>query len=188
MSQPFSSHSTPLAPGLPPFVPTDHCLLQDGSRVLIRRLQPEDRELETDFLLGLSPRARRQRFLCAFKQPSKALIDQLMDVDHDRRAALIAVAEVDGKSVEVGVSRYCATDDPGVCECAVTVADDWQHRGLDELLMRRLIDEARVHGFTLMVSVDAASNQAMRELARCLGFARQLDPADPSQAIHRLEL
>ncbi|WP_114240697.1 GNAT family N-acetyltransferase [Dyella sp. C9] len=162
--------------------------LHDGSRVLIRPLQAQDRELETAFLLSLSPRTRRQRFLCDFRQPSRALIDQLMDVDHESRIALIAVADTGDGPVEVGVSRFSATDEPGVCECAVTVTDDWQHKGLGELLMRRLIDEARLHGFTRMISLDAASNHSMRILARRLGFERRLDPTDPSQAIHTLAL
>jgi hypothetical protein len=39
-----------------------------------------------------------------------------------------------------------------------------------------------------MVSMDSAANQPMSGLARHLGFERRLDPADPSQAIHTLEL
>lgn len=162
--------------------------LNDGTAVLIRSLREDDRQLETDFIRHLSPHSRRLRFLCDFKQPSDALIDQMMDVDHDRREALIAVAVVEGVAREVGVARYCATMDGDTCECAVTVADAWQHHGLGCLLMRYLIDEARSHGFRRMISIDAASNQAMRALALALGFQRRLDPDDTSQVIHSFQL
>lgn len=162
--------------------------LRDGTPVTIRLLRPEDRSLETDFLRGLSPRTRRARFLCDFRQPSDTLVDQLMDVDDDRRLAFIALADLGGELREIGVSRYCAAGGGYGCECAVTVADDWQRRGLGVLLMRHLIGAAREHGFRRMVSVDAASNQAMQSLATRLGFRRRLDPAEPSQAIHTLEL
>ncbi|HET6555616.1 MAG TPA: GNAT family N-acetyltransferase [Dyella sp.] len=162
--------------------------LADGTPIIIRPLQPDDRQLEIDFLRGLSPRSRRLRFLCDFKQPSEALIDQLMDVDHDHRDAFIALATVDDRLIEIGVGRYCATDDASACECAITVADDWQHRGLGTLLMRNLIEEAARRGFCHMMSVDAASNRAMQALAAHFGFRRQLDPLDPTQVIHSLDL
>jgi len=162
--------------------------LRDGTPVTIRLLRPEDRSLETDFLRGLSPRTRRARFLGDFRQPSDTLVDQLMDVDDDRRLAFIALADLGGELREIGVSRYCAAGNGYGCECAVTVADDWQRRGLGMLLMRRLIEAAREHGFRRMVSTDAAGNQAMQGLAARLGFRRRLDPAEPSQAIHTLEL
>ncbi|WP_266182241.1 GNAT family N-acetyltransferase [Dyella humicola] len=164
----------------------DH--LRDGTPVLIRPLQAGDRDLETDFIRDLSPKSRRLRFLCNFKQPSEALIDQLMNLDYQKRTAFIALIHDQGKLREIGVSRYCATTREHICESAVTVADDWLNRGLGTLLMRHLIDEARKHGFKRMVSMDSASNQPMSGLARHLGFERRLDPADPSQTIHTLNL
>jgi GNAT superfamily N-acetyltransferase len=162
--------------------------LADGTAVLIRPLREDDRQRETDFIRGLSADTRRLRFLCDFRQPSEALIDQLMDVDDNRRVALVALADMDGQTCEVGISRYVATADPDTCECAVTVTDAWQRRGLGSRLMGHLIDEARRHGFSRMVSIDAAGNQAMRHLARSLGFRRRLDADDPSLAIHTLDL
>lgn len=164
----------------------DH--LRDGTPILIRPLQASDRDLETDFIRDLSPKSRRLRFLCNFKQPSEALIDQLMNLDYQKRTAFIALIHDKGKLREIGVSRYCATTEEHTCESAVTVADDWLNRGLGTLLMRHLIDEARKHGFRRMVSMDSASNQPMSGLAKQLGFERRLDPADPSQAIHTLNL
>lgn len=102
--------------------------------------------------------------------------------------AFVALVHDNGKLLEVGVSRYSATDDDRHCEFAVTVADDWRQRGLGVLLMRHLIDLARTNGFEQMFSNDAADNAAMQELASHLGFRRQLDPEDPTQAIHTLDL
>ncbi|HET6805533.1 MAG TPA: GNAT family N-acetyltransferase [Frateuria sp.] len=164
----------------------DH--LRDGTVVLIRPLRPEDREREEDFLRAMSPDAKRMRFMCSFREASPELVDQLMDVDYDKRMAFVALAHEDGKLREVGVSRYSANGDQTRCECAVTVADHWRHRGLAVVLMRHLIQVAREHGFKQMYSVDAADNQPMQELAGYLGFKRTLDPGDPAQVIHTLAL
>ncbi len=162
--------------------------LGDGTRVLIRPLREEDREREEDFIRRLSPDSRRFRFMGAFKDASPALIDQLMDVDYEHRMAFVALAHDNGKLREVGVSRYSATDQKGHCECAVTVADDWRQRGLGVLLMRHLIDLARRNGYQHMISLDAADNEAMRDLASYLGFRRRLDPEDSTQVVHTLDL
>lgn len=168
----------------------DHWIdsLRDGTPVLIRPLREADRERELAFVNGLSHRARRLRFLGDFKQLSPSQLNQLMNVDYAKRMAFIALLQDNGTLREIGVSRYSATTDESKCECAVTVADEWQNRGLGVLLMRHLIDYARRHGFKRMLSIDAITNEGMRDLASYLGFRRELDPADSAQVIHTLDL
>lgn len=162
--------------------------LNDGSRVLIRPLREEDRGREQTFIERLSLESRRFRFMDTFKKASPALLDQLMDVDNIQQVALIALAHDDGELREVGISRYGATGKDKQCECAVTVADDWRHRGLGVLLMRHLTSQARQNGVRQMISFDAADNEPMNELARYLGFHSQRDPEEPTQVIHTLDL
>lgn len=168
----------------------DHWIepLRDGTPVLIRPLSAEDREREIAFLDGLSHEARRMRFLGDFQRLSKATIDGLMDVDYEHRMAFVALIHKDGSLREIGISRYSATGDEKHCECAVTVTDAWQGRGLGVLLMRHLMDVARRKGFKQMFSVDEASNQAMRDLASYLGFTRRPDPEDTALVIHSIDL
>lgn len=162
--------------------------LNDGSHVLIRPIRAEDREREVEFIRNLSSEARHFRFLGAVKDVSPALLDSLMQVDYSQKMAFVALVHQDGKLIEVGVSRYAATQESGQCECAVTVADAWQHRGLGTALMRHLIDTARQNGFKQMYSVDAAANAHLQALAHDLGFQRTRDPQDATQVIHRLQL
>lgn len=182
--------TTPISNSAPTLLTGTHWIdhLLDGTVVLIRPLRPDDREREEDFVRALSPDARRFRFLCDFREVNAELLDLMMDVDYNQRMAFVALAHEDGHLHEVGVSRYSATDDRSRCECAVTVADNWRHRGLAVLLMRHLIDMARKQGFRQMFSIDAADNQPMQELAAYLGFKRSRDPNDATQVIHSLAL
>ncbi|SEO32056.1 Acetyltransferase (GNAT) domain-containing protein [Luteibacter sp. UNC138MFCol5.1] len=168
----------------------DHWIetLLDGSHVLIRPLQPEDREREAAFIRRLSPEAKRCRFLGELREASKELLDNLMEVDYVHAMAFVALVHDDGELREVGVSRYAASDDGTRCECAVTVADDWRHRGLAVALMRHLISVARSKGFKTMYSIDLAENGEMEELARYLGFTRMRDPEDATLVMHSLRL
>lgn len=159
--------------------------LRDGRHILIRPLAQKDREREYAFIKRLSPESRHMRFLAQVSEPSTAMLDQLMDTDNKQRTAFIALVHDNGQLIEIGISRYAATGDQQ-CECAVTVADEWQHLGLGSLLMEHLIKAARNNGFRQMYSVDASSNAAMRDLAKALGFETHNDPEDSRQVIHRL--
>uniref|UniRef100_UPI00355670AF GNAT family N-acetyltransferase n=2 Tax=Pseudomonadota TaxID=1224 RepID=UPI00355670AF len=67
-------------------------------------------------------------------------------------------------------------------------ADSWQRKGLGTLLMKHLINTARLNGFTEMLSIDSEANSGMHRLANKLGFVRRQDPLDATQVIHRLNL
>lgn len=190
---PATSHTSELAAPFLPFLEAlegDHWIdaLRDGTPVLIRPLTEKDRQREIDFIDRLSHRSRRMRFLGDFRKMSVATLDQLMKIDYESQMAFVALVHENGTLREIGVSRYSSTSDGGRCECAVTVADEWQGRGLGVLLMRHLIDIARRKGFKQMFSIDAADNQAMQDLASYLGFSRSKDPKDSALVIHSLDL
>lgn len=162
--------------------------LRDGREVLIRMLNKDDVDLEREFIHHLSPESRRMRFLGQIGEPGPDLLRNLTDLDYPRATAFVALVKRNGKLRQVGVSRYSVTRDGTSCECAVTVSDDWQKKGLGTLLMHRLIEHAREHGIHVMFSVDMASNWRMQELAHDLGFTRNPDPDDSAQVIYRLRL
>ena len=162
--------------------------LRDGSHVTIRMLHKEDAGLERSFIERLSPESRRMRFLGQVGGADEAFFQKLTDLDYRHDMAFVALVERDGAMREIGVSRYALSSDGKSCECAVTVSDDWQGKGLGTVLMRHLIDIARERGIDSMVSFDAAENWRMQELAHDLGFTREPDPDDPTQVIHRLRL
>jgi GNAT superfamily N-acetyltransferase len=163
-------------------------VLLDGTHVVIRPIRKEDVALERAFIERLSPESRRMRFLGLVKEPSEELLHNLTDLDYRRDMAFIALVHRDGKTLEIGVSRYSTSDDGRSCECAVTVSDEWHHLGLATLLMRHLIDVARQRGIRTMFSYDAVENVEMQQLARFLGFERIADPADQRMVVHRLKL
>lgn len=165
-----------------------HDRLRDGTHVLIRQIRGDDALLERAFIEGLSPAARRFRFLGEVKMPNAALIEQLTHPDPERDVAFVALVADGAEKREIGVARFCTRPDGRSCECAVVVADAWQQHGLATLLMQHLIDVARARGIECMYSVDAVENQAMRELAAHLGFRRKPDPDDTTQVLHTLDL
>ena len=162
--------------------------LRDRSHVVIRPICPGDAAEERAFIESLSPQSRRYRFLGEVRHPSGELIERLTRLDYVHDVAFAAVVADGAREKFVGVSRYSTSTDGTACECAVTVLDDWQHKGLGVILMTHLIDVARCRGIKRMWSIDSAENIAMADLARYLGFQRSQDLDDPTQVIHSLWL
>lgn len=151
------------APALPAL--GERVLLRDGSAVLVREVRPSDAALLADGFARLSEQSRRFRFLTAKRELTPRDLRYLTDVDHVDHDAIGAVSEADGRGV--GVARYVrARCDHRSAEVAVTVIDDWQHRGLGTHLLARLTARARcagIHSFTALV---AADNEAMIAMLR----------------------
>jgi GNAT superfamily N-acetyltransferase len=160
--------------------------LNDGSCVLVRTIRPSDKPAELAFIKGLSEHSRRMRFLGQTSCLSDEQLRRFTEVDQIHDMAFVAICEQDDRMV--GVARYGRQPDGASCECAVTVAEDWQGIGLGVCLMRHLIQFARDQGIRKMVSMDFAENHEMRELAHFLGFKSRQDPDDPRMVVHELAL
>lgn len=168
---------------------TDHWeeTLRDGTRILIRHLTIADAGLEREFIERLSPESRAYRFL-GHVSVTDELIRRLTNVDQKRDVAFVALRLEQHREREIGVARFSASADGAECECAVTVSDEWQGKGVGYTLMRHLIEVARARGIKRMFSIDRTDNVKMRELATGLGFTRTSEPGAPGEVIHTLLL
>jgi len=155
-------------------------LLPDGTEVTIRPIRPEDAELEAEFVRQLSPQTKYFRFMTTLNELPPAMLARLTQIDYDREMAFIAVTQIDGQEVEVGVARYAVNPDGESCEFAIVVADAWQHRGVARKLMQVLIETARNRGLKEMRGVFLANNERMLRFVASLGFTLSDDPEDRS--------
>ncbi|TQV81108.1 GNAT family N-acetyltransferase [Exilibacterium tricleocarpae] len=160
----------------------------EGHQVTIRPLSAADIDLERDFIDKLSAQSKHYRFLGGVNHLSTAQLKKLCDIDFDHRMAFMASVTTHGREEEIGVSRYAVDAGGNGCEFAVTVADQWQHKGLGTLLMRKLIEFARTHHVKRLYSIDLADNAHMRQLAGDLGMQAERDPEDARQVIYSLVL
>jgi RimJ/RimL family protein N-acetyltransferase len=143
-------------------------MLRDGSAVLIRPVRGADAPLLADGFARLSERSRRLRFLGRKTTLTEADLRYLTTVDHHDHEALGAIDRVRGGGV--GIARYVRDrENPAAAEIAITIADDWQGRGLGTELLARLSDRAREEGIRRFTAVVAADNAAVAGLLRSSG-------------------
>jgi RimJ/RimL family protein N-acetyltransferase len=151
---------------------------RDGRSILIRPLRPDDREREVEFINSLSELSRYLRLWTPLKFLPPHLLDQLMDIDYDRRVALVATVQRASAERIVGIVRYGVTDQPDTAELGVTVTDAWQGCGVGRLLVIELIRFARWRGLRRLMGVVLAENRGMIALAHSVGFAVNFDAAE----------
>jgi RimJ/RimL family protein N-acetyltransferase len=142
-----------------------------GVEFRIRPLRADDRVREIAFIDSLSQRTRFLRLLAPLKFLPPHLLDQLMDIDYDRRMAFVASELRDGIEEFIGIARYGATDECGTVEMGITVTDAWQGQGVARPLLQQLIRYARSRGFRCMCGFVLPENRRMVTLAQALGFS-----------------
>ena len=125
--------------------------LRNGRRVILRLLQPRDREMYLRGFHKLSPDARYHRFFEPKDDLNPQELHYLVDLDQIHHFAIVAISpgSAKHKTQDEGLGLARCVEIPGeadVAEPAVTVLDAWQGLGLGRLLMRRMIQAAQARG------------------------------------------
>ena len=142
--------------------------LRDGSEVIVRPLEPEDRPLLLEGFTRLGRQSRYQRFLGFKKRLSTDELEFLTEIDHVQHEAVAAMDPRSGRGV--GVARFVRERRDGpVAEAAVAVVDAWQRNGLGWVLLERLAARAREVGVQQFSASLLVENRAMLALFARLG-------------------
>jgi protein lysine acetyltransferase len=139
--------------------------LPDGATILIRQIRADDKRFLEIGLRHLSAETVHRRFLSPKSSFSRQELRYLTEVDGRDHVAL--VAEYPGEPVRrlIAVGRFVRLhDDPEAAEVAITVADDWQRRGVGSLFARRLATHARLNGIRRFTATMASDNIAAHKL------------------------
>ena len=147
--------------------------LDGGTRVLIRPIEPGDKEKLVNGLRQLSEESIRRRFLAAKPRFTTAELRYLTEVDGVNHIALVAVLEDDPEQL-VAVARCVRLPDRhATAEMAIVVGDPWQNQGLGRALATALADAAKAVGIRRFAATILGDNEPARRLMRT--FARRLE-------------
>ncbi len=159
--------------------------LRDGTEIVIRPIQPEDRdELRREFE-RTSSETRYLRFLGIVGELSEETLTYLTCVDqHDHIALVATMISPDLKSERgVAVGRVIRLKgEPHVAEAAITVADDMQKIGIGSALAVELGRAAQASGIRVIRAEVLESNAAMRGILEQVG-AQRVDCGEQSGTI-----
>jgi len=147
--------------------------LRDGTRAIAWSLLPSDREAVREAYEHLSAETQLHRFLAPVPHLTESMLDHLVDevdgVDHVAR--VMFVLEDGEVGIPAGVARMIRyAEDPAAADVAVTVADEFQGRGVATALLAELMQH-RPEGIERLITEVAADNPASLAMLRRLGPA-----------------
>lgn len=142
--------------------------LKDGSDVVIRPVEPDDKPLFIAGFERFGKESRYSRFMGFKKRLSESELEFFTEVDHRSHEALGAIDPQTGEGL--AVARYLRLlNRPHVAEAAVAVVDAWQSRGLGRALLERLAERASQEGISHFSASLFTGNRAMLSLFDRLG-------------------
>ena len=130
-------------------------------QVRIRPIRPSDEQALREGFQRLSFETIRQRFFAPVRELTEEMARHLANVDQVTRGAVVAETESSGL---IGVARYEPSDEPGVVEVAVVVADEWQNIGIGRQLFKAILEAAKANGIDQFRADVLADNYRMLHL------------------------
>jgi GNAT superfamily N-acetyltransferase len=140
--------------------------LADGTKVRLRLMRPDDRDVLLSGFERLSPESRYLRFFTAMPRLPESTLHRLLDVDGWNHVAIGAEAATRKRPAEgFGIARFARLEGaPDVAEASVAVVDHMQRRGLGKLLLSELALAARERGITRFRAEVLRTNAGMTAL------------------------
>jgi acetyltransferase len=149
--------------------------LNNGTKVIIRPIRPEDEPLMVEFHATLSDSTLYLRYFQIQKLETRVAHERLIRkccVDYSREIALLAehVDPKTGRPQILGVARLIRQQQPEDAELGALISDRSQNSGLGTELVRRLIEIARAERIRRIVASVLSGNRAMIALAKHFQF------------------
>ncbi|MFM5917914.1 MAG: N-acetyltransferase family protein [Novosphingobium sp.] len=150
-----------------------HTRLEDGRRICIRAVTPDDEPRMRAGIDALSAQSRYLRFFSPAPRPPERVITQLVAVDGHRHLAWGAILSDDPQHVAIGAVHAVRSDETaGFAEFAVGVLDAFHGLGLARMLSCVLLIHCRAEGITTLDVQILSENRAAARLVRSLGASR----------------
>ncbi|HUS30552.1 MAG TPA: GNAT family N-acetyltransferase [Kofleriaceae bacterium] len=146
----------------------EHATLRDGTPVLLRLVEPQDKALLQRGFENWSAESRYARFFVPKLRLSDDELTYLCDVDQESHFALGAIREGDGEPRGLGIARFIRLPDVDgeavTAEAAIAVSDEMQGKGLGRILFERLVAAASERGIERFRCDVLGSNSSMKTL------------------------
>ena len=149
--------------------------LNDGKRVTIRPIRPEDEPLIVKFHQYVSEESVYFRYFHLIKLQARVAHERLTRIcfiDYDRETALVAdYVDPDTQEQEIlGVARLSKIYGTDEAEFGMLIGDRYQGLGLGTELLKSLVDVGRQEQLNCITAEILPENRPMQHLCTKLGF------------------
>jgi GNAT superfamily N-acetyltransferase len=140
------------------------------SRLALRPVRLSDGDALQNYVRGLSPESRYNRFLgAACELPPSELAHALAANGRDT-LTLLLTSTTDGREMLVGEARVALSCAERAGEFAMSIADGWRRLGVGAALLDEIERKAAADGIEWLHGDTLRTNEGMIALARSRGF------------------
>jgi len=138
-----------------------------GIKIALRPVRSKDKELLRFFAESLSEQDLYFRFFRHI-EPTEQLLTRLVDIDPTKQIAVLALVGSGETEKIVGVGRCFIDRERTTAELVLTVANEYQNKGIGRELLLHLISVARAQGLKGLTAQVLVDNAAILRLLRSL--------------------
>jgi acetyltransferase len=147
-----------------------HVITENGTRIFIRPIKPEDAPLFMDLFNVLSPTSIYYRFFGELKDLSPQMLARFTQIDYDREISLVALDD------DPATARIIGDPDGNEGQFAVLVGDPWQGMGIGSNLLKKCLLIAERRGIQSVRGLVLKKNTYMLAMGKKLGFNMKKKP------------
>lgn len=136
-----------------------HETLRGGEKVIVRPVRMSDEGQLQRMLYRLSDESVYKRFFAYRRAHPHEEMQNMVDLDYENAMGLVVIEP--GTDEILALCRYDVEPATRLAEIAFTVRDDWQHRGIGTMLLKRMTEIARSRGLAGFKAEVLARNTAM---------------------------
>lgn len=155
--------------------------------LLIRQAQPSDIEAFTNYIQDLSEGSMRLRFH-GISMGAEEIASRALTNDPDRSFTVILTEPQKNRGAIVAEATFSLLPNGKSAEFGISVADNYQRKGLSQFLMTALEEEALSRGLTELVGYVLKDNGGMSKMMKKRGYKQTEDESDPHVNLFSLDL
>ncbi len=150
-----------------------HIILQNGHSLLLRAINPNDKQRLADAFHRLTGKSIYFRFFSSKRKLSKKELNYFTEIDFEHHIAIVATIIHDEEEEIVGVGRYIELKEKApekVAEIAFAVDDEHQHLGIGTILFEHIVTIAQKNGISRLNADVLLENKNMLKVFKHSGF------------------
>jgi len=147
-----------------------HRTTRTGIGILLRPVRITDEQLLKDFFYSLSDQSLYKRFMSTRPDMPHSRLQEYVIVDYTNSMAIVAVIELNGIETVVGLGQYWIDEKNHTADIAFAVRDDYQGKGIGEVLLNYLTYLAKHRGLLGFTADVLVENRNMLDLFERQGF------------------
>lgn len=141
-----------------------------GAKIFFRPIKPTDEHSMRELFYSFSKDTVYYRFFSYLSAMPHDKLSRFVNIDYEDEMAILAIIKKGGEEKIIGVARYSVDKATRMAEYAITIADEWQNKGVGTALFSYLVRVAKMKGIKGFIGYVLDTNVRAYRLCFKMGY------------------